>query len=45
MTDGWPGLGLTQGTNKTDPTAMQQYNNVNVLLNQENGSNSLTVIP
>jgi len=32
-------------TSKTDPTAMQQYNNVNVLLSQENGSNSLTVIP
>jgi RHS repeat-associated protein len=32
-------------TNKTDPNAMQQYNDVNNLLNQENGSNALTVIP
>jgi RHS repeat-associated protein len=32
-------------TNKTDQQAMQQYDAVNGLLNQENGSNHLTVIP
>jgi type VI secretion system (T6SS) effector TldE1-like protein len=32
-------------TNKTDANAMQEYNSINNLLNQENGSNHLTVIP
>ncbi|MDR3764529.1 MAG: RHS repeat-associated core domain-containing protein, partial [Acidobacteriota bacterium] len=37
-------LGCITG-NKNDPGTMQQYNNVNNLLNQENGSNHLTVGP
>jgi len=32
-------------TSKTDTNAMQEYNSINNLLNQENGSNHLTVIP
>jgi RHS repeat-associated protein len=32
-------------TNKTDPNAMQEYDSVNNLLNQESGSNHLTVVP
>ena len=32
-------------TNKNDPNAMRQFNDVNTLLDQENGSNGLTVVP